>query len=338
MLATWSRVPHGFLNPARLSGSSLSIVLSILLCIILSSILLVCDIKAIVLYLSQLLASPFLNIGIKVDPFQSSLHFPVFHMLLHIFVIIFIVASSPAFISSMDIPSCPGALLSFSCLIAHSTSAFMTSGSISKSVVSVCSFSILLSSLYSSSEYSFHLFFIPSPSPITFPSLDFREPSFGVNFLVISFTFENISLVLPFFPSSSITLHMSFRCFSLSFRAFFWNALFNDLTLYLSPTLFASFLSSAILMASFESHGVVLPLFFFGMCFSAVSNIVLFILSHNSFASSSSSISSLSRISNLFFISTLYSGVIPLQSYTFILSPVSFSFFSFVFNVATNSS
>src|SRR6218665_2654373 len=120
------------------------------------------------------LASPFLNIGIKVDPFQSSGHFPVFHMLLHIFVIIFIVASS---------------------------SAFMTSGSISKSVISVCSFSILMSSLYSSSEYSFHLHFIPYSTPITFPSLDFREPILGVNFLVISFTFENISLVLPLLPS-----------------------------------------------------------------------------------------------------------------------------------------
>src|SRR6218665_3514000 len=150
------------------------------------------------------LASPLLNIGIKVDPFQSSGHFPVFHMLLHIFVIIFIVASSSAFISSMGIPSCPGALLVFqlfNCPIAHSTSASMTSGSISKSVISVCSFSILISSLYSSSEYSFHLHFIPYSTPITFPSLDFREPILGVNFLVISFTFENISLVLPLLPS-----------------------------------------------------------------------------------------------------------------------------------------
>src|SRR6218665_609165 len=99
---------------------------------------------------------------------------------------------------------------------AHSTSASMTSSSILKSVVSVCSFSILLSSLYNSSEYSFHLFFIPSSSPITFPSLDFREPILGLSFLVISFTFENISLVLPFFPSSSITLHMSFFFFVCS--------------------------------------------------------------------------------------------------------------------------
>src|SRR6218665_1135608 len=72
--------------------------------------------------------------------------------------------------------------------------------------------------------------------------------------------------------------------------------------------------------------------FFFGMSFSAVSNIVLFVFSHNSFASSSFSISSLSRISNLFFISTLYSGVIPLQSCTFILSPV-FSVSSVLFSM-----
>src|SRR6218665_3564860 len=69
------------------------------------------------------------------------------------------------------------------------------------------------------------------------------------------------------------------------------------------------------------------------MCFSAVSNIVLFVFCHNSFASSFSSTSSLSRILNLFFISTLYSGVIPLQSYAFVLSPFFLSLFSFVFNV-----
>src|SRR6218665_441695 len=111
--------------------------------------------------------------------------------------------------------------------------------------------------------------------------------------------------------------------FFFVFSCLFLECSVNDLTLSLSPTLFASFLSSAILMASFEIHGDVLPFFLFGMCFfSAVSNIVFFVFSHNSFASSSFSISSLSRISNLFFISTLYSGVIPLQSYTFILSPV----------------
>jgi len=48
-LAMWSHVPRALQNPAWLSGSSLLIVLSILLCIILSNILLVFDIKAIVL-------------------------------------------------------------------------------------------------------------------------------------------------------------------------------------------------------------------------------------------------------------------------------------------------
>src|SRR6218665_2174515 len=94
----------------------------------------------------------------------------------------------------------------------------MTSGSISKSVVSVCSFSILFSSLYSSSEYSFHLFFIPFSSPITFPSFDFREPIPGVNFLVVSFTFENISLVLSFFFHHFIhVIQMFFFVFSCLF-------------------------------------------------------------------------------------------------------------------------
>src|SRR6218665_80178 len=44
----------------------------------------------------------------------------------------------------------------------------------------------------------------------------------------------------------------------------------------------------------------------------------------------------LTRILNLFFISTLYSGVIPLQSYAFVLTPFFLSFFSFLFNVATS--
>src|ERR1700733_14177556 len=48
MLAIWSRVPRAFLKPAWLTGNSLSIVFSILLCIILRSILLVFDIIAIV--------------------------------------------------------------------------------------------------------------------------------------------------------------------------------------------------------------------------------------------------------------------------------------------------
>src|SRR5688572_14199325 len=150
----------------------------------------------------------------KTDLFQSSSHSPVVHILLHSLVIVFIIASSPAFIISMGISSEPGALLSFSCLIAHSTSASMTSGSFPSSVRSYISFFTLLSSLYSSSEYSLHLFFIPSSSPIIRPSVVFREPILAVGFFVIARTFSNISFVLPFVSSSSISLHISFKCFS----------------------------------------------------------------------------------------------------------------------------
>src|SRR3984885_2054047 len=69
----------------------------------------------------------------NTDLFQSSGHSPVLQIWLHIFVIVFITASSPSFISSIGIPSSPGALLSFSCLIAHSTSASIIVGSFSNS-------------------------------------------------------------------------------------------------------------------------------------------------------------------------------------------------------------
>src|ERR1043165_2446693 len=213
----------------------------------------------------------------------------------------------------------------------------MTSGSFSYFVTSISSTFTLLSSLYNSSVYSFHLFFIPSSSTIICPSLAFSDPILGVFFLVISLTFENIVLVLPFLPSSSISLHNSFRCFSLSIRACFWKSLFNFLTLSLSPSLFASLLNVAMLIASFDNHGVVLVFLFFGIYLSPVSKIASFIFSHKLFSTSSVSASSLSNISNLFLISTLYSCDISLQSYVTSLSPF-FSVFNFICIVATSSS
>src|ERR1700733_9932007 len=256
----------------------------------------------------------------NTDLFQSSGHSPVLQIWLHIFVIVFITASSPSFISSIGIPSSPGALLSFSCLIAHSTSASIIVGSFSNSSSSfMFSFTTRLSSLYSSSVYSLHLSFIPSSSPIIFLSFVLSEPILGAAVFVIFFIFANISFVLPFLPSSSNSLHISFRWFSL-FSVFF-----------------ASLLSVATLLASSDSHGVVFLANFFGTYFSAASCSISFTLVHIMFTSSSSIASSLSKVSNLFFISILYSGVIPLQSYLVNLSPFR-SFFIFNFNVATNSS
>src|ERR1700735_4192390 len=134
----------------------------------------------------------------NTDLFQSSGHSPVLQIWLHIFVIVFITASSPSFIFS---------------------------------------FTTRLSSLYSSSVYSLHLSFIPSSSPIIFPSFVLSEPILGAAVFVISFIFANISFVLPFFPSSSNSLHIhlgGFPCLLLLF--------FERFYLVLSPS--PCFLSS----------------------------------------------------------------------------------------------
>src|SRR5688572_21977972 len=118
----------------------------------------------------------------------------------------------------MGISSEPGALLSFSCLIAHSTSASMTSGSFPSSVGSYISFFTLLSSLYSSSEYSLHLFFIPSSSPIIRPSVVFREPILGVGFSLLPALFQTfLSFFLSYLlPPYSCTFRLNvFLCPSL---------------------------------------------------------------------------------------------------------------------------
>src|SRR6218665_2447342 len=67
---------------------------------------------------------------------------------------------------------------------------------ISTCVCSICSFSIFFLTVQLLRVF-FPSVFHPSLPPITFPSLDFRKPIFGVNFPVISFTFENIPLVFP---------------------------------------------------------------------------------------------------------------------------------------------
>src|SRR3984885_3068219 len=243
----------------------------------------------------------------NTDLFQSSGHSPVLQIWLHIFVIVFITASSPSFISSIGIPSSPGALLSFSCLIAHSTSASIIVGSFSNSSSSfMFSFTTRLSSLYSSSVYSLHLSFIPSSSPIIFPSFVLSEPILGAAVFVIFFIFANISFVLPFFPSSSNSLHISFRWFSLSSLAFFRKVLFSTFTLSLFPVFFASLLSVATLIASSDSHGVVFLANFFGTYFSAASCSISFTLVHIMFTSSSSIASSLSLRSQTYSLFLFY--------------------------------
>src|SRR3984885_1536607 len=130
----------------------------------------------------------------NTELFQSSGHSPVLQIWLHIFVIVFITASS--------------------------------------------------SSLYSSSVYSLHLSFIPSSSPIIFPSFVLSEPILGAAVFVIFFIFANISFVLPFFRLLLIlcTFHLGgFPCLLLLFFERFY------LVLSPSPCFLSSLLLSSLL-------------------------------------------------------------------------------------------
>ena len=76
-------------------------------------------------------------------------------------------------------------------------------------------------SLYSSSVYSCHLFFISSAYVRSMPFLSFIEPIFAWNIPLISSIFLKRSLVFPILLFSSISLHWSLRkaflspCYSL---------------------------------------------------------------------------------------------------------------------------
>ena len=125
----WSIVPLPLRNPACSIGSSGIRKASSLFCRTLRSILLACEIKAIVRKFPHSFLSPFLQIGTYMDFFQSFGHVFIFHMLLHRFVMTLIASSPPAFRNSIGIPSQPGAFLLDMCCIASFTSISNTSGS-----------------------------------------------------------------------------------------------------------------------------------------------------------------------------------------------------------------
>ena len=83
-LAFWSLVPHPFLNPAWTSGCSLFAECWSLACKILSITLLAWEMGAIVWWLANSLALPFLRTGMRTELFQSCGHFWVFLIYWHI--------------------------------------------------------------------------------------------------------------------------------------------------------------------------------------------------------------------------------------------------------------
>ena len=149
-----------------------------------------------------------LSLGMKTDLFQFCGHCWVFQICWHIECSTFTASSSRIGNSSIGIPSPPLALfivmLSKAQLISHS----MMSGSRWVITPSWSSGS-WRSFLYSSSEYSHHLFLISSASVRSLPFLSFIEPIFAWNVPLVSVIFLKRYQVFPFF--SSISLHWSLR-------------------------------------------------------------------------------------------------------------------------------
>ena len=77
-----------------------------------------------------------------------------------------------------------------------------------------------MTSLYSSSVFSCHLFLISSASLRSIPFLSFIEPIFAWNVSLTSLIFLKRSLVFPVLLFSSISLHWSLRKSSLSLLFF----------------------------------------------------------------------------------------------------------------------
>ena len=182
--------------------------------------------------------------------------------------------------------SIPAAFLFDMCRSASFMSDSNTSGSSSYTVSMKVSFT-LGSLLYSPSVYCCHLSFTSLSSATTFPGLDFMAPHLALRDLVMCLISLKRSLVLPILLLSSICLHFCCMLIYLPFLALLWKAAFNILYFLSSPLFLAFLRSSAIFIASSDSHFVTFFLLAFGTYLSAVS----FTISLMSFHSSSGSLS-----------------------------------------------
>ena len=153
----------------------------------------------------------------KTDLFQSCGHSWVFHICWHIECSTFTASSFRIWNSSTGIPSPPLALFVVMLSKAHLTSHSRMSGS--RSVITPLWLSgSWRSFLYSSSVYSYQLFFISSASVRSIPFLSFIKPVFAWNVPLVSLIFLKRSLVFPILLFSSISLHWSlFGCFLIYF-------------------------------------------------------------------------------------------------------------------------
>ena len=94
--------------------------------------------------------------------------------------------------------------------------------------------------------YSFHLFLISSESTKSLLFLSFIVPIFGQNVPLISQVFLKRSLVFSFLLFSPIFIHCLLKNAFLSLCAVLWKSAFSWIYISLSPLLFTSLCSLAI--------------------------------------------------------------------------------------------
>ena len=189
MLTIWSLL---FLNPAWTSGSSCYSYCWSLPGRILSSILLACEMSAIMKQFEHSLALPFFGIGLKTDLFLFCGHCWVFQICCHIVCSTFTASSFRIWNSPSGIPPPPLALFVVLLPKTHLTSHSRMSGSRWVIIPSWLSGS-WRSFLYSSSMYSCYLL-ISSASVRSLPFLSFILPIFAWNIPLISQIFLRGSL------------------------------------------------------------------------------------------------------------------------------------------------
>ena len=199
------------------------------------------------------LALPFFGIGMNSDLFQSCGHCWIFQICWHTECSTFTVSSFRIWNSPNGIPSHPLALFVVMLPKAHLTSHSRMSGSRWVITPSWLSGS-WRSFLYSSFEYSCHLFLISSACVRSLPFLSFTGPIFAWNVPLVSLIFLKRSLVFPILLFSSISLHWSLRKDFLYLLVILWNSAFKWVYLSFSPLLFASLLFTAICKASSYNH------------------------------------------------------------------------------------
>ena len=205
MLAIWSLVPLPFLNPAWTCGSSRFMDCWSLAWRILSITLLAYKMNAIVWWFEHSLLLPFLEIGARIDLFQSCGHCWAFQICWHTEYSALIASSFRILNSSTGIPSPPLVLLAGVLSKAPLTSHSRMSG-FEWETTPLWLPRLLTSFLYNFSVFYFHLFLISSASTWSLLFLSFIVSIFGWNVPLVSLISWKLDLdICTFIRNSDIS-------------------------------------------------------------------------------------------------------------------------------------